>query len=58
MLRSLKLNPLVIQKLEKFGDPLNTKIITERVIRPYVNKSLQGQTTLLNFLKNLSLHKD
>ena len=49
----LKLNPLVVQELEKLGDPLKSKIITERMIRPYVNKSSKGQKELLYILKIL-----
>ena len=30
---------LVIQELEKLVDPLKAKIISERLLRPYVNKS-------------------
>jgi len=40
ILSLLKLNPLVVQELEKLGDPLKAKIITERMLRPYVSKSL------------------
>ena len=39
ILNLLKLQPLVIQELEKFGDPINSKLITERILRPYANKS-------------------
>ncbi len=39
ILNLLKLNSLVIIELEKLGDPLKSKIITERMLRPYVNKS-------------------
>jgi len=49
----LKLDYLILQELEKLGDPLKVKIITERRLRPYANKSLQEQTTLLNILKTL-----
>ena len=49
----LKLNPLVIQELERLGDPLKSRIITERMLRPYVNKSPQEQKDLLNSLKSL-----
>ena len=41
IIRLLKLNPLIIQELEKLGDPLKSKIITVRMLRPYVNKSPQ-----------------
>ena len=49
----LKLDFLIIQELEKLGDPLKSKIITERMLRPYVNKSPQEQKTLFNTLKTL-----
>jgi len=38
ILSLLKLNTLVAQELGKFGDPLKSKIITECMLRPYVNK--------------------
>ena len=53
ILSLLKLDSLIIQELEKFGDPLKSKIITERILRPYVNKSQQEQKVLLNILKTL-----
>ncbi|GAG64672.1 unnamed protein product [marine sediment metagenome] len=49
----LKLDSLIVQELENFGDPLKSKIITERMLRPYVNKSIQEQKELLNILKTL-----
>ena len=49
----LKLNPLVIQELEKLGDPLKARIIAERMLRPYVNKSFREQKELLYILKTL-----
>jgi hypothetical protein len=49
----LKLDSLIIQELEKLDDPLKSKIITERMLRPYINKSQQEQKALLNFLKTL-----
>ena len=53
ILSLLKLNPLIVQELEKLGNPLKAKIITERMLRPYVNKSQQEQKVLLNILKTL-----
>ncbi len=53
MLNLLKLNPLIIQELEKLGDPLKSRIITERMLRPYINKSSKEQKVLLNILKTL-----
>ena len=40
ILSLLKLDSLIVQELEKLGDPLKSTIITERMLRPYVNKSL------------------
>ncbi len=37
ILSLLKLDSLNIQELEKLGDPLKAKIITERMLRPYAN---------------------
>ena len=51
ILSLLKLDSLIVQELEKLGDPLRAKIITERMLRPYINKSLQEQKDHLNFLK-------
>jgi hypothetical protein len=53
ILNLLKLNPLVIQELEKLGDPIKSKFITERTLRPYVNKSFREQKELLYILKIL-----
>ena len=41
ILNLLKLDSCINRKLEKFGDPLKSKIITERILRPYAHKSLQ-----------------
>ncbi len=49
----LKLDSLIIEELEKLGDPLKSRIITERMLRLYVNKSQQEQQYLLNFLNTL-----
>ena len=57
ILNLLKLDSLIIQELEKLGDPLKSKIITERMLRPYVNKSQQEQKVLLNILKPFFLDK-
>ena len=53
ILSLLKLDSLITQELEKFGDPLKSKIITERMLRPYVNKSFREQKELLYILKTL-----
>jgi len=49
----LKLDSLIIQELEKFGDPLKTRTISERVLQPYTNKSIKEQKELLYILKSL-----
>jgi len=51
MLNLLKLDYLIIQELEKLGDPLKSKLISERMLRPYVNKSYKEQKSILNVLK-------
>ncbi len=51
ILSLLKLDSLIVQELEKFGDPLKSRIITERMLRPYINKSSKEQEVLLNVLK-------
>ena len=53
ILRLLKLDSLIIQELEKLGDPLKLRIITERMLRPYVNKSFREQKEFLYNLKIL-----
>jgi len=53
ILSLLKLNTLIVQELEKFGDPLKSRIITERMLRPCVNKSFREQKELLYLLKTL-----
>jgi len=53
ILNLLKLSPLIIQELEKLGDPLKSKIMTERMLRPYVNKSFREQKDFLNIIKTL-----
>jgi ParB/RepB/Spo0J family partition protein len=41
ILNLLKLDFRIIQDLENLGDTLESKIVTERMLRPYANKSLQ-----------------
>jgi len=53
ILKLLKLNPLIVQELETLGNPLKSKIITERMLRPYVNKSPREQKELLYTSKTL-----
>ena len=58
ILSLLKLDSLIIQELENFGDPLKSKIITERMLRPYVKKSFREQKELLYILKTLLKYKE
>jgi len=57
ILKLLKLDSLIVQELEKLDEPLKAKIITKRMLRPYVNKSPQEQIDLLNILKTLLFYK-
>ncbi len=51
ILNLLKLDSLIVQELEKLSDPLKSKIVTEHMLRPYVNKSSKEQKSILNVLK-------
>ncbi|MBA7548223.1 hypothetical protein ES705_40670 [subsurface metagenome] len=53
----LKLDSLIVEELEKFGDPLKSNVISERMLRPYINKPFVGQKALLNILKSFLLMK-
>jgi len=53
ILNILKLNPSIVQELEKLVDPLKARTITERMLRPYIGKSSKEQLELLNILKTL-----
>ena len=53
ILSLLKLDSLIIQELEKLGDPLESKIIPGRMLRPYIDKSSKEQKGLLYALKTL-----
>ena len=53
ILNLLNLDSSIIQELEKLGDPLNTKIISERMLRPYASKSSKEQIELLETIKTL-----
>ena len=50
ILNLLKLDSRIIQELEKHGDPLKSKIINERILRSYVNKSFRKQKDLVKSL--------
>lgn len=41
ILNLLKLDSLIVQELEKLGDPLKARTISERILRLYTNKSIR-----------------
>ena len=53
ILNLLKLDSSIIQELEKLGDPLKSRIITERILRPYVNKSFRERKVFINIIKTI-----
>ncbi len=53
ILNLLNLDSLIIQELEKLGDPLKLNIISERMLRPYSNKSPQQHKVPLDIIKTL-----
>ena len=53
ILRLLRLDSLIIQELEKLYGPIKTRIINERMLRLYINKSFREQKELLYILKTL-----
>ena len=53
ILSLLKLDSLVIKELEKLGDPLKSKLITERMLWSYVFKPYKEQIGILDILKIL-----
>ena len=57
ILNLLKLDLSIIQELEKLGNPLKSRIITERMMRPYSNKSFREQKKLLNILRTFVKQK-
>ena len=54
ILSLLNLDFLIIQELEKLGDPLKSNIITKRMLRPYAKKLYQKQKELTNSLRTFS----
>ncbi len=56
ILSLLKLDSLIIQELEKFSNPFKSKIITERMLRPYVNKSPQEEKVSSQYFETYFLN--
>ena len=44
----LKIDQKIVEYIEKLGDPLYSPIVTERMLRPYVNASVRDQQYILN----------
>ena len=57
ILNLLKLDSSIIQELEKLGEQLNSKIVTERMLRSSINKSSENQLKLLEFIETLFFFK-
>ncbi len=53
-IRLLELNPVVIDAIEKLGDPLTKRIITERKLRPYLSYPIYKQQKILTLLNGTS----
>ena len=48
--RLLKLDGSVIKTIEKLGDPLTNRVITERMLRPYLLRTTKEQKAILRLL--------
>lgn len=53
-IRLLKLDTSIIKAIEKFGDPLTSRIITERMLRPYAD-NIKTKDTLIKILSTIPL---
>jgi len=51
-IKLLKLDALIIQSIEKLGDPLKSLMITERMLRPYV-RNLENKDSLIKIISTL-----
>jgi len=50
--RLLSLDDSVIKALEQLDDPLTKRVITERILRPYLRKSPKEQQKILRLLSD------
>jgi len=48
--RLLSLDGSVIRAIEQLGDPLTKRVITERLLRPYLRKTLKEQKKILSLI--------
>ena len=53
--RLLSLDASVVKALEQLGDPLTKRIITERLLRPYLRKTARDQRKLIQLLPSKEL---
>jgi len=51
-IRLLKLDTTIIQSIDKLGDPLKSRMITERMLRPYV-RNLDNKDSLIKMLSTI-----
>ncbi len=49
--RLLSLDASVIKALEQLGDPLHKRVITERLLRPYLRKTPKEQLKIYTVIK-------
>jgi len=49
--RLLSLDASIVKALEQLGDPLNKRVITERLLRPYLRKTPKEQKRILSIIK-------
>lgn len=49
--RLLSLDASIIKTLEQLGDPLTERVITERLLRPYLRKSPKEQQKIMAVIK-------
>lgn len=48
--RLLSLDDSIVKALEQLGDPLTKRVITERLLRPYLTKTPKEQKKILGIL--------
>ena len=54
IIRLLKLDKQVIEIIEQLGDPMKSRIITERCLRNYLKKSPEKQRTFIQEITQTS----
>ncbi len=54
--RLLSLDDSVIKAIEQLGDPLTKRVITERLLRPYLGKTPKKQERILKLIASRKPH--